>query len=241
LWIWTDVDGVLTADPRIVPHARIIDQLSHLEVSELAYFGAQVVHPKTIQPLAERNIPIRVRNTFSPENPGTCILRGPGDQNGLVKAVTVIQDLSMITVEGRGMIGVPGIAARTFSAVASEGVSVMMISQASSEQSISFVVPNESAGVVVSAVEGAMSVELERRDIDRVWSLDDVVIVTTVGAGLRETPGIAARIFGALGDGRINVIAIAQGSSECGLSLVVRKPDALDAVRRIHDEVVLHD
>ena len=238
LWIWTDVDGVLTADPRIVNNARVVEFLSYREVAELAYFGAKVVHPKTIQPLAERGIPIRVKNTFAPDRPGTCIRRRSGGTNGKIRGVTAIHNLSILTVEGRGMLGVPGIAARTFSAVASKGVSVLMISQSSSEQSICLVVPGETSSSVISALEAEMESELSRGDIDKIQALDGVVIVTVVGVGVRETPGIAARIFGAVGQANVNVIAIAQGSSECSLSLVVETADANHAVRSIHSEVV---
>jgi aspartate kinase len=209
-------------------------------VSELAYFGAKVLHPKTILPIVERDIPLWVKNTFNPTFAGTCVMRDPQDANGKVKAVTAIHGTSMVTVEGRGMLGVPGIAARTFSAVARQGVSVLMISQASSEQSICFIIPTPTVASVIEAIEEEISRELERRDIDKVWSLDDVVIVTTVGAGLRSTPGIAARIFGALGNASINVIAIAQGSSECSLSLVVAADDAVHAVQNIHQEVIIN-
>jgi aspartate kinase len=241
VWIWTDVDGVMTADPRIVPDAQVIPVLSYSEVGELAYFGAKVLHPRTIRPVIERGIPLWVKNTFNPTCPGTRIVREPESTPGTVKAVTAIKGLSMVTVEGRGMMGVPGIAARTFSAVASQGASVLMISQASSEQSICFVIPTQMVPPVIHALEGEMALELARRDVDQVWSLDDVVIVTAVGAGMRGTPGVAARIFGALGQGNINVIAIAQGSSECSISLVVAADAAADAVQQIHDEVIIND
>lgn len=240
VWTWTDVDGVMTADPRILPDARVIPTLSYSEVSELAYFGAKVLHPKTVLPVIERNIPLWVKNTFNPTHPGTRIVRDPEEAGGKIKAVTAIRGLSMVTVEGRGMIGVPGIAARTFSAVARQGASVLMISQASSEQSICFIIPTAVTPPVVRALEEEMACELARRDIDRIWAWDDVVIVTAVGAGLRDTPGIAARIFGALGKANINVIAIAQGSSECSLSMVVAAHDATNAVRQIHKEVILN-
>ena len=239
VWIWTDVDGVMTANPRIVPEAQVIPLLSYGEVGELAYFGAKVLHPRTIRPVVERGIPLWVKNTFNPACPGTRITREAKQTNGAVKSVTAIEGLSTVTVEGRGMIGVPGIAARTFAAVASQGASVLMISQASSEQSICFVIPTPAVPAVVQAIEKEMTLELTRRDVDRVWSQDRVVIVTAVGAGMRETPGIAARIFGALGQARINVIAIAQGSSECSVSVVVSADDAAMAVRQIHQQVIL--
>jgi aspartokinase/homoserine dehydrogenase 1 len=240
VWIWTDVNGVMTADPRVVPEAQVIPVLSYSEVGELAYFGAKVLHPRTIRPVIERGIPLWVKNTFNPEFPGTLIERQAQSVAGTVKAVTAIKGLSMVIVEGRGMMGVPGIAARTFGAVASKGASVLMISQASSEQSICFIVPQETAQGVMSAVEHEMRDELRRGDIDRVTSMDDVVIVTAVGAGMRGTPGVAARLFGALGDNGINVIAIAQGASECGVSMVIAAPDTAEALRRIHERVIVN-
>lgn len=239
VWLWTDVDGVMTTDPRIVPDAQVLPTLSYNEVGEMAYFGAKVVHPRTIRPVVERDIPLWVKNTFNPTHPGTRICREGAESPSTIKAVTAIDGLSMISVEGRGMMGVPGIAARTFAAVASQGASVLMITQASSEQSISLLIPTEDVPPVIRAIEEEMAMELSRRDVDRVWALDDVVIVTAVGAGMRDTPGVAARVFGALGAAEINVIALAQGSSECSLSLVVYADDAAQAVREIHDQVVL--
>ncbi|MGD2165005.1 MAG: aspartate kinase [Anaerolineae bacterium] len=239
VWIWTDVDGVMTTDPRIVPEARVLPVLSYNEVSELAYFGAKVVHPRTIRPVVERGIPLWVKNTFNPASPGTRIDQETETAPNTVKAVTAIEKLSLVNVEGRGMMGVPGIAARTFAAVASQGASVLMITQASSEQSISFLIPMDTVEPVIRAIEEEMALELARRDIDRVWSMDDVVIVTAVGAGLRTTPGVGARIFGALARAEINVIAVAQGSSECSISLAVDSDDAARAVQRIHDDVIL--
>ncbi|HEC21330.1 MAG TPA: aspartate kinase [Chloroflexi bacterium] len=234
VWIWTDVDGVMSADPRIVPEARTIEVLSQREVSELAYFGAKVLHPKTIRPVLEAGIPLRVKNTFNPDHPGTLIV--PNDQatDHPIKAVTAIRGLSMITVEGKGMMGVPGIAARTFGAVARTGTSVLIISQASSEQSICFVVPEDSTRAVVDALNEEFALEIARRDIDRVTALEGITIITVVGAGMRERPGIAGRIFTATGDHGVNVIAIAQGSSECSISLVVAAEDADEALRAIH-------
>ncbi len=240
VWTWTDVDGVLTADPRIVPEARIIPELSYSEVAELAYFGAKVLHPKTIRPVVEKGIPLWVKNTFNPACPGTRVVSEPKSTPGTVKAVTAIQGLSMVTVEGRGMMGVPGIAARTFSAVASQGANVLMISQASSEQSICFVIPTVDVPDVIIALEQELALEIARRDIDRVWSMDDVVIVSAVGAGMRGTPGVAAGLFNALASQEINVIAIAQGSSECSISLVIDADQATQAVRQIHQEVINH-
>ncbi len=238
--IWTDVNGILTADPRIVPNARTLPELSYVEAAELAYFGAKVLHPKTILPAIERDIPIRVLNTFDPEGPNTRIVKEPAPVRTPVKAITAIRNLALVTVEGRGMMGVPGIAARTFGAVARTGVSVLMISQASSEQSICFVIPAKDVPRVLESLNEEMERELRRGFIDRIWSLDDIVIIAVVGQAMRGTPGIAARVFGALGEAGINVIAIAQGSSEVNISLVVAVDRADEAVRRIHDAFELH-
>jgi len=232
--IYTDVDGVMTTDPRLAPDARVIPVISYAEMGELAYFGAKVLHPRTIRPVVERAIPLRIRNTFNAAHVGTLVVN-EADANGrAIKAVTAIKAMSMITVEGRGMIGVPGVAARTFGAVASVGANVLMISQASSEQSICFVIPQNSSGAVVRSLEDGLANELARRDVDRIAPRDNVVIVTAVGAGMRETPGVASQVFGALAERKINVIAIAQGSSECSISVVVAGGDADAAVRAVH-------
>jgi aspartokinase/homoserine dehydrogenase 1 len=239
VWIWTDVNGVMTADPRVVPNARTVPHLSYAEVGEMAYFGAKVLHPQAIRPAKRSAIPVRILNTFEPDHPGTLITKNSNDSGQTVKAVTAIHRLSLVTIEGAGMIGVPGVAARTFSAVARTGTSVLMISQSSSEQSICFVVPTKDTPQVQTALEQEMSRELERRDIERIWLQDDIVILAVVGAGMKGTPGISSRVFGSLGQHRINVIAIAQGSSEYNISLVVAQGDGDDAVRCIHEEFKL--
>jgi aspartate kinase len=239
VWIWTDVNGVMTADPRVVPDARTVPHLSYAEVGEMAYFGAKVLHPQAIRPARRSAIPVRILNTFQPDHPGTTITKDSDGSEQTVKAITAIKRLSLITIEGSGMIGVPGVAARTFSAVAHTGTSVLMISQSSSEQSICFVVPTGEASKVLAALQEEMARELERRDIERIWSQDNIVILAVVGAGMKGTPGIASRVFGALGTHHINVIAIAQGSSEYNISLVVAQGDGDEAVRRIHEEFKL--
>ncbi len=238
IWIWTDVNGVLTADPRVVPEAHTLPYISYNEAAELSYFGAKVLHPKTMLPAMERNIPIRTLNSFEPQHPGTLV--GAKNNNGhAVRGITAIRDLSQVTVEGRGMMGVPGVAARVFTSVAHEDISVLMISQASSEQSICFVIRKQDADRAIVALEHNFELELARRNVDRIWAQDAVAIVAIVGAGLRGTPGIAAKIFGALGKREINVISIAQGSSEYNISLVVKQDDAHEAMRVIHQEFEL--
>ncbi len=238
VWIWTDVNGVMTADPRVVLGAQCLPELSFREMSELAYYGAKVLHPKTIRPVIERGIDLWIKNTFNPSHPGTLIVPDNGRGAGTIKAVTAIKGQSLITIEGRGMMGVPGVAARAFAAVARSSVSVSLITQASSEQSICFSVPSVLSAKVIAALEEEFRLELARRDIDSVVPFEDAVIVTVVGAGLKYTPGIAGRVFSALGNADVNVIAIAQGSSECSISLVVDAKEADEAVRAIHALIV---
>jgi aspartokinase/homoserine dehydrogenase 1 len=240
VWIWTDVDGVMTADPRLAPDARTIPEITYREIAELAYFGAKVLHPKTIRPVVDAGIGLRICNTFNPQHPGTHLVTDNETSNGkkhngeVVKAVTSVSGLRLITVEGRGMLGVPGVAARTFSAVASTGVSVPLITQASSEQSICFAAPTEAAERVVNALEKTFILEITHHDIDRIWATSECAIVTAVGVGMSHTPGVAGRIFSALGSENVNVIAIAQGSSEVAISLVVAAEDNENAVKILH-------
>ena len=232
--IWTDVPGVMTADPRVVPGARTIATLSFREVSELAYYGARVLHPRTIRPVIERGIELWIRNTFDPANQGTRIESEAAPSAGTVKAVTAIPGQCLVTIEGRGMVGVRGVAGRTFAAVSAAGASAAFITQSSSEQTICFTVPDSRADLVREALRHEFERELARRDIDSITARTDLVIVTVVGAGMMETPGIAGRVFTALGDAGVNVIAIAQGSSEVSISMVVTAADAGAAVRAVH-------
>ena len=237
--IWTDVDGVMTADPRVVPEAHTISELSYEEAAELSYFGAKVLHSKTVRPAVEKNIPIRILNTFNPESLGTLIHKDAGNHQQTIKAITCVAKLSQINVEGRGMLGVPGVAGRVFSTVADVGASVLMISQSSSEQSICFVVEQESADRSVEALNEEFDRELAKRNIDKIHAESGIVIITAVGMGVKDTPGIFARVFGALGNSDINVRSIAQGSSEHNLSIVVLEEDANEALRQIHKEFKL--
>ncbi|MCC7355013.1 MAG: aspartate kinase [Anaerolineae bacterium] len=232
--IWTDVDGILTADPRVVPQARTLPELSYGETAELAYFGAKVLHPNAVHPVIDKGISLRILNTFNPKHPGTRVVKDAHLTDGTVKAISAIKGLCMIAVEGRGMMGVPGIAARTFAAAARQKANVLMISQASSEQSICFVIPQGDRAKVVPALEAEFHAELTRRLVDQVSAMENIVIVAVVGYGMRGIPGIAAKVFGALGEAAINVIAVAQGSSEANISLVVAQGDADEAVRQIH-------
>lgn len=239
VWIWTDVDGVMTADPRIVKNARTIREISYAEVAELAYYGAKVLHPKTVRPVIEAGIGLRICNTFNPSDPGTRLVDRSGgsfmdDKNKVIRAVTTIRNQNLITIEGRGMLGVPGVAARTFAAVAATGTSVPMITQSSSEQSICFAVPNETINQVLNSLKKEFSREIVDQDIDGVFASDPVSIVTVVGLGTRDTPGIAGRIFSKLGDENINVLAIAHGSSDVSISVVINSADDSRAVIALH-------
>jgi len=239
IWIWTDVDGVQTADPRVVSDARTLPEISYGEAAELSYFGAKVLHPKTILPAVEKSIPLRILNTFNPDHPGTLVVAEEHPCAHAVKGVTSIKGLSLVTVEGRGMLGVPGMAAKLFAAVAGEGISVLMISQSSSEQSICLVIRQDAEELALAALQAAFELELARRNVDRISAQEDVAIIAVVGAGLKETPGVGAKVFGALGIAGINVISIAQGSSKYNLSLVVSAGDADDAVRAMHEHLEL--
>ena len=238
VWIWTDVSGVMSTDPRIELSAQTIPEITYREISELAYYGAKVLHPKTIRPALEHGITLWVKNTFDPTSASTRIIEDGNGQKGHIRAVTAIHEQCLITVEGRGMLGVPGIAARLFVAVARNKTSVVMISQGSSEQSICFVVPSSARQTVIEELEAEFRREIERRDIDRISASDDCAIVTVVGAGMRSTPGIAGKIFSAVGKAKVNVVAIAQGSSECSISLVVDSLEAGKAIRAIHQLIV---
>ena len=234
VWIFTDVDGVMTADPRLVPDAFTVPACSYREVTELAYYGAKVLHPKTIRPVIEAGIGLRVCNTFNPDHPGTRLVGELEQQPGVIKAITTIRGLQLVTVEGRGMLGVPGVAARAFETVARLGTSVPLITQSSSEQSICFAVPTTSTVHVITSLEETFAHEIFHRDIDRVWATDEVGIVTVVGAGMKSTPGVSGRVFSALGGAGVNVIAIAQGSSEVSISLVVAADDIKTALQVLH-------
>lgn len=235
LVIWTDVDGVMTTDPRIDRRAKVIPQVSYTEVGELAYYGAKVLHPKTVQPILDIGMPMRVRNTFNYDHPGTLVTAQSEPSQTVIKAVTAVRNVSMLTVSGRGMIGVPGIAGRVFTAAARANANVLMFSQSSSEQAMCLVVTDDSAAAAKESIENDLAAEIARQNVEEISIRDDSAIVTAVGAGMRGTPGVAGRVFSAMGTNNINVLMIAQGSSECSISFVVSETQLKDAVSTLHE------
>ncbi|HXI63409.1 MAG TPA: bifunctional aspartate kinase/homoserine dehydrogenase I [Gemmatimonadales bacterium] len=232
--LWKDVPGLLTADPRIVPDARVVPQVHVREAAELAYYGAKVLHPRALIPVLKRPVAIRIRPFADPTSLGTEISRRRTLEQYPVKALSAIPGQALLTVTGSGMLGVPGIAARTFAAVHHEEISVSLISQASSEHSICFSVPEESAKRARKSLEETFEREIARQEIDGVEVRTGLATLVVVGLGMAGTPGIAARVFAALAEAGINVIATAQGSSELNLSLVVEGRDAARAQRAVH-------
>jgi aspartokinase/homoserine dehydrogenase 1 len=231
--IWTDVDGVLSADPRRVPDATVIDALSYNEAMELAYFGAKVIHPQTMAPAVSRAIPIWIRNTFAPEKAGTLICAEPVSSHP-VKGITSIDEVSLINVEGTGMIGVPGTAQRLFGALREHGISVALISQGSSEHSICFALAQGEADRAAAVVRDVFDRELRQGQIQRVDVTRDCSILAVVGDGMAGTPGIAAKLFNALGASGVNVRAIAQGASERNISVVINATQTARALGSVH-------
>ena len=231
--IWTDVDGVLSADPRRVPDARVIDSLSYNEAMELAYFGAKVIHPQTMAPAVEKRIPIWIKNTFAPDRTGSLISEEPHSIHP-VKGITSIDGVALVNVEGAGMIGVPGTAQRLFGALREDGISVILISQGSSEHSICFAIPHAEAERTARTVRHAFHAELNGGQIQNVDVVRGCSILSVVGDGMAGTPGVAAQVFGSLGAAGVNVRAIAQGSSERNISVVIDERQTTKALRSVH-------
>jgi aspartokinase/homoserine dehydrogenase 1 len=231
--IWTDVDGVLSADPRRVPDAKVIDALSYNEAMELAYFGAKVIHPQTMAPAVGRGIPIWIRNTFAPERPGSLICAKP-ESKLPVKGITSIEDVAVLNVEGAGMIGVPGTAHRLFGALREEEISVILISQGSSEHSICCAIPGAEAERAQRVVAAAFDREIKEGQIQSIQVDRDLAILAVVGDGMAGLPGVSGQVFNALGSAGVNVHVIAQGASERNISVVVDGKEATRALRAVH-------
>ncbi len=236
--IWTDVNGVLSADPRLVPEAQVIDALSYNEAMELAYFGAKVIHPQTMAPAVQKRIPIWIRNTFAPELAGT-LIHDRTAPTPLVKGITTIDRISLLNLEGAGMIGVPGTAHRLFGALREEGISVILISQGSSEHSICFAVPQAQAERAERVVRHAFAPELREAQIQSVEVDHDCSILAVVGDGMAGAHGVAAQVFSALATAAVNVRAIAQGASERNISVVIDGRNSARALRAVHSAFYL--
>jgi len=234
--IWTDVDGVLTADPRLVADARTIPVISYREAAELAYFGAKVLHPKTLNPVVQAAIPVWIRNSFAPERPGTKITPEGRSIGGGVKALTAIRDVTLISVGGPGIVGLPDVVGRTFSTTAAVRANVLLISQSSSQNDICFIVSTADAHRTVEALRKEFAQDLAHQKVEHITVDSNIAIVAVVGENMRGTPGIAGKTFNALGRENVNIIAIAQGSSECNISFVIEEKAVKTALVTTHKE-----
>jgi bifunctional aspartokinase / homoserine dehydrogenase 1 len=234
--IWTDVNGVLSADPRLVPQAQAIAGISYREAAELAYFGAKVLHPKTLRPVVDAAIPVWIRNSFEPANPGTKITPEGENISGGVKALTAIRDVTLISVGGPGIVGLPDVVGRTFSTTAEVRATVLLISQSSSQNDICFCVSSADAQRTVDALRKEFAQDLAHHKVEHITVDPQIAIVAVVGQNMCGTPGIAGKTFNAMGQEGVNLIAIAQGSSETNISFVIAEKSVLTALRALHRE-----
>jgi aspartate kinase len=236
VWLMSDVDGLLTTDPKIVKNAKLIKEVSYIEAMEMALFGAKYIHPRALEPLVAKKIPLRIRNSFNLDNPGTLVTSTPhADTQEMVKCVSTIKHTGLIDVRGGSMVGAPGTAATIFSILAKEGINIMMISQSPSESSISIIVRKNDLDKAVNSLE----MNLLGKIIKKVDVTIDVSIIALIGSGMRGMSGVASRVFTAVAKKGINVIMIAQGSSELNLAFVVKDADCNAAVIALHDEFKL--
>lgn len=237
VWIWTDVDGIMTTDPKIVQSAKMLPKLSYGEAAEMAIFGAKAMHPSALEPVIEAQIPVRIRNVFNPENPGTLIADGQETKSTeVVKAVALIRDVAMINIKGAAMVGAPGSYSKVLDVLGKNNINVMMISAAVSEANISLIIRRSLLGKTLSTLEIAL---LGRGLVSEITAEDDVCVIAAMGANMKGTPGVASRIFTAMAQKGINIRMIAQGSSELNISFVVKEKDGEAAVRAIHEEFKL--
>jgi aspartokinase/homoserine dehydrogenase 1 len=235
--IWTDVDGVYNCDPRLVDDARLLKSLSYQEAMELSYFGASVLHPKTIAPIAQFHIPCLIKNSFNPQGAGTLIGQDTGEDNLPIKGITTLSNLIMVNVSGPGMKGMVGMASRVFGAMSSAGVSIVLITQSSSEYSISFCIEEEDKLEAERALSEAFELELKNGLLEPVEFMDDVAIVTLVGDGMRTSRGVASQFFSSLAEVNVNIVAIAQGSSERAISAVIPEDKISEAIKACHENL----
>ena len=237
VWIWTDVDGLMTTDPKIIPSAKMLPELSYQEAAEMAIFGAKTMHPRALEPIMKESIPARIRNVFNPENPGTLISNEQTAKRAdVVKAIALIRDVAMINVSGAGMVGAPGSYAKIFEVLGKNNINIMMISTAVSEANISLVIRRNLLGRALSTLEIAF---LGRGLVSEVTAEDDVCVIAVMGANMKGTLGVASRLFTTVARAGVNIRMIAQGSSELNISFVVKEKDGEAAVRAIHEEFKL--
>jgi len=241
LEIWTDVDGFMTADPKVISNAYVIEEMTYIEAMELCNFGAKVIFPPTIFPAYHNNIPIQIKNTFNPEAQGTYIAKEKRTNGKAIKGISSIDDTCLITVQGLGMVGVIGVNYRIFKALAKASVSVFMVSQASSENTTSFAVKNADADLAVNVLKQEFALELAQGELNDIKAEKDLATLAIVGENMKRTPGIAGQLFGTLGRGGISVIACAQGASETNISFVIKKEHLRKALNSIHDSFFLAD
>ncbi len=234
--IWTDVDGVMTADPRLVPDARTIPEISYREATELAYFGAKVLHPKTLHAVSQAGIPVWIRNSFTPERTGTKITPKGRTNGGGVKALTAIRDVALITIGGPGIVGLTDVVGRTFSTTAEVRASILLITQSSSQNDICFIVAAADAKRTVEALRKEFAQDVAHEKVEHITMDTTIAIVAVVGENMRGTPGVAGRTFNAVGRENVNIIAIAQGSSETNISFVVFEKEIKVALAATHRE-----
>ena len=239
--IWTDVDGVKTADPRLVPEARTLPEISYNEAAELAYFGAKVLHPNTLRPVTAAGVPVWIRNSFAPERPGTRITAGGRSNGGGVKALTAIRDVAMITVGGPGIVGLTDVLARSFAATAALRINVLFVSQSSSQNDICFVIPAADEKRALGELRKAFAPEIAEQTVEHVLANSGIAVVAVVGENMHGIPGMAGRTFMALGREGINIIAIAQGSSEYNISFIVEAGSMQRTVATLHREFRLQE
>ena len=242
LEIWTDVDGFMTADPRVINNTYVIDHLSFIEAMELCNFGAKVIYPPTIYPVYHKNIPIRIKNTFNYTSPGTLISeQRPSAEGKAIKGISSINDTCLITVSGLGMVGIVGINARIFNTLAKNGVSVFLVSQASSENNISFAVKNADADLAVQVLKDEFSAELQSGELSEITPARNLATVAIVGENMKHTTGIAGKLFNTLGRNGISIIACSQGASETNISFVINLKNLRKALNVIHDSFFLSE
>ncbi len=230
IWLWKEVHGIMTTDPKLVPEARPLEVISYIEAMEMSFFGAKVLHPKAIEPAIRHDIPVRVKNTFEPEYPGTLVVKEQKTIQNVVKAVTVIDKVALVNISGAGMVGTIGVAARAFTALANASVNIIMISQGSSEANLSVVVDDEHLKQAVKALKQ----EFRNGVVGEIDHDIHISVVAIVGVGMAGTPGVAGKVFDALGNNKVNVIMISQGSSQHNISFVVKEGDAAKAVQVLH-------